>query len=171
MLPNRTNAFPILETRVPSLKNCWFPNLGTNGASQSWNLGFSGSQTFEPMLPNVGTSGSQFYKLTVPKPWKPMFPNLGTNVSRSWNLGFLGASGSQTLESLFSKLGTLGSQLYQLAIVSKAATISSELRSCLLQELHISMRLTICLEFRYQFYSRATLQKGFNIGIRFNIHV
>ena len=33
------------------------------------------------------------------------------------------------------------------------------------------MRLTICLEFRYQFYSRATLQKGFNIGIRFNIHV
>ena len=80
------------------------------------------------MLPNVGTSGSQFYKLTVPKPRNQCFP---------------------ILEPMFPDLGT----------------------SDLLQQLHISMRLTICLEFWHQFYSRTTLQKGFNIGIRFNIHV
>ena len=60
MLPNLgTPGSRVLGTR--------FPNLLTN-ASQSWNLpklgtpgshvlGPSGSQTFEPMLPNLGTPG------------------------------------------------------------------------------------------------------------------
>ena len=135
VVPKRWNQFfRILEPRVPSSTNQRLPNLGTN-ASQSRNhryavLGTNGSQTLEPMLypnleprfPVLGTNGSQTLE--------PILPNLGTNASKSWNLRFpvFGTSGSQTLGPMFSKLGTSGSQFYQSAIVSKAATIGSELR-------------------------------------------
>jgi len=49
------------------------PNVGPN-ASQSWNhmflvLGTGSSQMFQPMLPNLAASGSQF---------EPRLPKLGT---------------------------------------------------------------------------------------------
>ena len=68
------------------------------------------------------------------------FENLGTN------LGFLvpGTSGAQTLESVFSKLGTMGFQFHQSAIRSQLATKGSELGANVgLKELQIFKGSTI----------------------------
>jgi hypothetical protein len=60
------------------------------------------------MLPNLGTTGSQFEELLV--------PNVVNNASQSWNYAFLvlGTSSSQacsqTLEPMLPNLGTADSQ-------------------------------------------------------------
>ena len=64
-------------------------------------------------------------------------------------MGFLvpGGSGAQTLDSVFSKLGTMGFQFHQSAICSKLATIGSELGADVdLQELQIFKGSTISIE-------------------------
>ena len=92
-------SFPILEPRVPSSNNWWWSAKVVTNASQSWNHGFpargtAGSQSFEPMLPNLGTTGSQFEERAVPKRWNLyisfpiLFPSVRTNASQSWNLCF-----------------------------------------------------------------------------------
>ena len=94
---------PNLGTRVPSSRNAWFPQVGTN-ASQSWNHGFpvwrtAASQTLEPMLPSLGTMVSSLKNclfanlgtnasILVPSSPNERFPNPGTNDPQSWSLGF-----------------------------------------------------------------------------------
>ena len=65
--------------------------------------GTAGSQTLEPMLPNLGPTSSQFKK--------HQFPNV-PRCFPSWNHGFpvLGTSSSQTLEPMLPNLGAAGSQ-------------------------------------------------------------
>ena len=85
LLPKPWNqCFPVLEPWVSSLKNCLFPNLGTN-ASILVVLQTNGSQTLEPMIPNLGASGSQFWELAVPKRWNRRFPILEPMLPSSRN--------------------------------------------------------------------------------------
>ena len=83
------------NNQVVVAKGCLSPCLfcvtfyKTN-ASQSWNHGLpvrgpASSPTFQPMLPNLGTAGSQFKELTVPKPRKKCFPNVEPQVPSSRN--------------------------------------------------------------------------------------
>jgi hypothetical protein len=79
------------------------------------------------MLPNLGTTGSQVEELLVPKGLNQCFPilepgvpssrndrfsNVGTHASQAWARMFTvaGIAGAQRLESILSKLGTVGSQ-------------------------------------------------------------
>ena len=96
-VPRRWNqCFPILEPRVPSSRNKQLPyfwSVGTHGF-QFWNHGFpvwrtAASQTLEPILPNLETTGSQFEELLVPKPGNLCFPILEPRVSSLRNYWFL----------------------------------------------------------------------------------
>jgi hypothetical protein len=128
-------CFPILESRLPSLRTKQFPNIGTN-ASQSWNLGFpvlgtSSSQTLEPMLPQTwyhgfwvrGTYGSkrwnQCFRLAVPKSCNRSLPILELRVrssrnwgSKRWNQCFptLAPRGPRSRNFWFPKVWTNASQ-------------------------------------------------------------
>jgi hypothetical protein len=123
LLPKPWNqCFPVLEPWVSSLKNCLFPNLGTNASilvpsspnerfpnpgtndPQSWSLGFpilgtSGSKTFEPTLPNLGTSDSQFSEVAVPKPSNQCFPIFAPRVAQILAHAFTFRSANVTKKS------------------------------------------------------------------------
>jgi hypothetical protein len=114
----------LLEPRVPSLKNSWLPNLGTNASQfwnhgfpvwrtarsqtleltlQSWNLRFlvlqtNGSQTLEPMIPNLGTPGFQLEERMDPTCWNQCLPILEPRVPSLKNCCFpnLGSNASQS---------------------------------------------------------------------------
>lgn len=72
------------------------------------------------MLPNVGTSGSNFKKVLVPKRLEPMFPNLGRKgfhleklrVAKRWNPCFpiLEPQVPMSRNCGFPRVGTLASQ-------------------------------------------------------------
>ena len=79
LVPKQENQrVPILELRVPSSRNCQFPNVGTS-MSHSWN------------------HGSRVLDLAVPKRWNQCYPTL---------VSVPGTSRSQTLEPMLPGLGT-----------------------------------------------------------------
>ena len=142
LVPRRSNqSFPILEPRAPGWSNWWWPAKVVTNASQSWNHGFpvrggAGSQTFEPILPNLGTTGSWLEQLTmarkscnqcfpileprVPSSRNCWFPNAWINASQPWNHGLpvrgtagfpsIRTNASQPWNHRFSVLGTSDSK-------------------------------------------------------------
>ena len=57
-------------------RNCWFPNVGTNAFQSCFQFGELMSHMLEPILPNVGTTGSDFEEGAIPKHWNQCFPTL-----------------------------------------------------------------------------------------------
>ena len=129
-------SFPILEPRVPSSNNWWWsakvvttmlPNLGTTGSQLEELLVPNRSNqcfpTLEPRVPssrnerfpNVGTY--IYPSQSCSQAFEPMLPNLGTYASQSWNHGFpargtdgpnVGTNAPQAWNYVFRVLGIAG---------------------------------------------------------------
>ena len=109
-------CFPILEPRVPSSRNCWLPKHSNQccptvepRVPSSRNEPF---QKLKPILPNLGTTGSQLEQLMM------VCKSCNHNASQSWNHGFpaRGTAGSQSFEPMLPNLGTTGSQFEERAV-------------------------------------------------------
>ena len=152
LVPKQENQrVPILELRVPSSRNCQFPNVGTS-MSHSWN------------------HGSRVLDLAVPKRWNQCYPTL---------VSVPGTSRSQTLEPMLPGLGTtVWSDVYTSffctctrCCMKKAAKVlfnwpASKNGTCGKKELHIGQTWNTCsLKFLRCFAHWSGTTDAFGIGI------